>query len=512
MAINRTPLPDKAFLIQCAATLALAVIVLAAYQPALGGGFVWDDDTHLTANTITRPDGLRLSWTSRAQPNYWPLTWTAFWVQWQLWGRDASGYHLVNVVLHALNAFLLWRILRRLRVPGSWIAAVIFAVHPVNVECVAWITQMKTLLCALLWMVTLRLWIEFDDSRRRGFLAAAFAAFLAAMLSKPAVVAGPFALLLIAWWRRRRLTRTDIVATLPFLAVSLALGAVEVWFQYGRSIGDYVVRSDSLAARVAGAGWVFWFYLGKAAAPVGLLFVYPRWQVDASSLLAWLPLAGALAVFAAAWVARRAWGAPVLAALGYFALMIAPVAGLLNIFYFRYSYVADHYQYIAVVAPIALACAAGATLAARAPRLQATLVALAAAVVVLLAAASRDRSSMFEGHETLWRRTLQENPACWMGHTALGTILANKGQVSQAISHYEEAVRLNGRYTDALVSLGVLRLLTGSPQAAAELLRRATVEAPSNTRYRELLAGALGASADAATSPSAVRDAPNSLR
>ena len=340
-------------------------VVAVVYIPAMKAGFVWDDDSMLTQNVVLKPDGLHRSWFTTDQPNYWPITWTSYWIENKLWGLDPAGYHLTNILIHALCALLIWRILKRLKIPWPLPAALVFAVHPVAVESVAWISQRKTILSMLFFLIALLSYLKFEDSRSRPLHGWALASFVLALLSKGSVVGLPVVLLLCAWWRRGRIQRRDIIRSLPFFAASAVMSAVEIWFQIHQSIGADVVRADGLLARAAGAGTAVWFYILKTLWPARLIFVYPRWHIDPAHVLVWIPDLALVALAALGWRFRSSWGKPVLFALGYCLAMLLPILGFINVYFMRYSLVADHYQYVSLVAAIALAAAAVRRLAGR---------------------------------------------------------------------------------------------------------------------------------------------------
>lgn len=417
--------------------------------------FIWDDDAMVWNNPLIKePDGLWRFWATTEAPDYFPLVSSLLWVQWRLWGMNPAGYHFVQALLHAGAAVLLWRVLRRLSVPGAWWAGLVFAVHPVNVETVAWITETKNTLPMVLYLASLLAYARFDESGRRREYALSFALFVLALLGKTSVVMLPFVLLGIAWWRRGRIARADLVRSVPFFAASLVLGLVTVWFQSHRAIISTVIREDSFASRLAIAGRAVWFYLSKALVPLDLCFVYPRWSVDPASPLAWVPLAALLAVFGAAWWKRAGWGRPVLAVLGYFTLSLLPVLGFVNIYFMRYSLVADHWQYVAIAGVIAGVAGAAAHATRRLPR-QAVM-AGGGSIALVLAGLSWSHQSIFVNNERLFRDVLSRNPEAWIAHNNLGWILFEKGKPEEALGHYKAALALKPDLADAHRNLGIL--------------------------------------------------------
>ena len=460
--------------------LLLAVMTVLAYLPALRGGFIWDDHSHVENNTLLfGPGGLQRIWFSLQAPQYYPLVFTSFRLERALWGVQPAGYHWVNLLLHAANAVLVWQLLRRLKVPGAWLAAALFALHPVNVESVAWITERKNTLSMLFFLLSLISYLRFDElataqratrnPRQLGkpapatssilqspssFFVLSLLAFLLALLSKTAVAPLGLVLLGLAWWRRGRIGRRDLFCSAPFLAMALLLVPITILVEH--HAGSEVVRADSFCARLAGTGWAFWFYLYKAIWPVNLMFVYPRWQIDPANPLSYVPGLLVVGTFLLCWFFRRGWTRACLVGLGYFAVMLLPVLGLVNIYFMRYSLVSDHWQYLAIVGPLALVAAGiGGALGRLRRTLRWIKPVACGSLLLALGMLTFGQSSAYKDDETLWRDTLARNPAAWMAHNNLGTALGEKGLLDEAIPQFEESIRLKPDNAEAYNSLGI---------------------------------------------------------
>lgn len=472
----------------------LVALTAAAYLPALNAGFIWDDDAYVTGNrTLRDADGLRRIWLDLgATPQYYPFTFTTFWLEYQLWGPTPSGYHAVNILLHALGAGLLWRVLYRLSVPGAWVAAAVFAVHPVHVESVAWITERKNVLSGACYLAALLVYLRFaaigagsTEQRSAGRLyAGALLLFVLALLSKSVTCSLPAVILLLIGWKRAVVTRRDVAALLPFFVLGVVMGLLTSWMErhHVGAAGD--AWSLSWIERCLVAGRALWFYAGKLVWPGELTFIYPRWDIDARDPWAWLFPTAALLVVTAAWLLRRRIGRGPLVGLLIYGGTLLPALGFINVYPMQYSFVADHFQYLASASLIALLIAA-ATRAwpARQPELGARstrrplLRQFATAVptgllLVIFVFLSRRQAGVYENLETLWRDTLAKNPACWLAHNNLGVVLREAGRTNEATHHFEQALRLKADYGLAHFNLGTLLADEGRLESAADRIRQ----------------------------------------
>ncbi len=450
--------------------LVLAVVTFVAYEPAWHAGFIWDDDDHLTANpAMTAPHGLRMIWSSMPVSRYYPLTLTSFWVQRRLWELDPMPYHLVNIALHAINALLVFLVLRRLRVPGALLTALVWVVHPVNVESVAWVTELKNTQSGLFFFGASLCFLRFEAQGRRRWYALALLCGAAAMLSKPSTVILPLVLLLCVWWERRRWRRIDIMRISPFVALALGMSVLTVLEQRWQiSRSGPAVWQVGMAQRFAIAGRAVWFYAAKLIWPAPLVFVYPRWTLDTSSLLSWMPLMGLVAVGIVLWVCRRQpWGQAGVFGLGFFVIALLPVLGFFDIYYFHYSFVADHFQYLASVGLISLATSAGMSLTSRAGKLGRDIgVVAVCAVLLILGALTWKQAQVYRDVETLWSDTLTKNPKCWMADHNLANLFLQRGDVPDAIAHWEHALQTDPDLPEVCNNLGTTLFKAGRVQEA----------------------------------------------
>lgn len=428
----------------------LAATTLLAYAPALHGGLLWDDDQHVTGPAFQSLHGLARIWFDPgATQQYYPLVHTAFWIEHRLWGDAVLGYHLLNVLLHATAAFLAIVILRRLALPGAYLAGFLFALHPVAVEAVAWISEQKSTLSAVLYLGAALAYLHFDRTRRRAPYLLAAALFVLALLAKTVTATLPAALLVVIWWQRGRLDwRRDVLPPLPWLALGGIAGAVTASLErtsIGAQGADFAL---TMPQRFVLAGRALWFYAEKVVWPANLTFSYSRWTLDGRYLYP----AAAMAVAAAlALLARRRRGP--LAAFLYFTGTLFPALGFLNVYPFLFSFVADHFQYLAMLGILApLAC--GLTLIAH--RLAVPLrICAAAALLAVPGMLTWRQCGMYRDSETLYRATLARNPASWLAHTNLCAILQSQpAGLAEAIAECQAALRLRPRYAEAHNDLG----------------------------------------------------------
>ncbi len=480
-----------------ALSLALGALVFAvtllAYLPAIRAGFIWNDSDYVTAPALQSWHGLWRIWSEvGATEQYYPLLHSAFWVEHRLWGDTPAGYHLINILLHAGAACLFGAVLRRLFTPpgsprrreaeaGAWLGALLFALHPVCVESVAWISEQKNTLSLVFYLAAALAWLRFDATRDRVSYFVAFGCFIAALFSKTTTATLPAALLVVCWWRRGRIEWSrDVRPLVPWFILGAALGLFSAWVEKDFIGAEGSEFTLSFIQRGLLAGRIVWFYLGKLLLPFDLIFIYPRWTVDAGVAWQWIFPLGLLAALAALWFWRRRQRAP-LAVLLLFAGSLFPVLGFFNVYAFLFSFVADHWQYLPCLAVLA----AAATWLARAP------VYVSALLVGALGVLTWQQSGMYADMDTFYRATLARNPACWMAHNNLASLLHEAHRDDEAITHYEAALQFKPDSDKAHTNLGViLRERHQLPEAIAHF-EAALRLMPNDGVYHDNLAGAL---------------------
>jgi tetratricopeptide (TPR) repeat protein len=476
----------------------IVLITLLAYLPALRGGFVWDDDQHITLSQALRTlDGLATIWAKPgAVMQYYPLVHTSFWLEYHLWQLNPFGYHLVNVLLQAFNAMLLWLVLERLQIRGAWLAAAVFAIHPVHVESVAWISERKNVLSGAFYLSSLLAYLRFRppdtnqpvENRLGRWYWLALGLFVGAMLSKTVACTLPVTILLVTWWKRGSIGWRDLGLVTPFLVLGAALGSMTVWVETYRAGASGASWSFTLFDRVLIAGRALWFYATKLVWPENLTFIYPRWTIAAGDWRQWMLPLGAALVVLALWTMRTRIGRGPIAAVAFFFITLGPALGFFNVYPMRYSFVADHYQYLASIGLIAAVVTAGA----RVIQSQGLSMTMSVAVLVLLSAVTLQRGHVYQSPETLWRDTLARNPDCWMAHNNLGILLAHHGDLAGARAEYQEALRINPASYESYTNLGnLLMQQSQTTNAVAEYWKALRIE-PGYIHGRYDLAVALG--------------------
>lgn len=505
--------------------LKVLLIVLAGlfvYAPSFHGGWLWDDDQEITASAVLPdPNGLAKIWRGETGADYFPLKATVQWVFFQMVKQtnpdgsittSPTPWHLLNVGLHILNALLFWKVLSRLGLKrAAWLGGLLFAVHPIFAESVAWVSELKNTLSLPFLLLAMITWINFDERGRGWDYVATLLLYILAILCKTSVVMFPFVLLLYTWWRSFQPERSTgvsqsglldrmvadlerllpislwrgILTSIPFFLISLGMGLLTIYFQFARAIGTETIPVGGMLSRTATAGISIWFYLYKTILPVGLLPIYPRWEVDPPPLwmfLAW-PALGALLFWL--WTKRKTWGSHALLGLGFFLINLFPIIGFIKMSYMRITWAADHFLYLPALGLLGLAAAAAGCLYARSSRSnQSLLLVLGAGIFLTLALLGHRHAGVFANEYEMWTYTLKYNPNAWQAHSRLGKVMLERGDNDKAFEHISESVRLRPDLAETHNNYGAMLEKKGDVEGAARELREAARIAPDIGIYK----------------------------
>lgn len=436
----------------------LLMVTALAYSPAWTGKPIWDDDGHLTKPELRSWSGLARIWFKPgATQQYYPVVHSVFWVEHKIWGDATLGYHLVNILLHVGGALLLLKILQKLQVRVAWLAVAIFALHPVQVESVAWITELKNTLSGVFYFSAALACLRFDQTRSRRDYALGLALFIAGLMSKSVIATMPAALLVVYWWKRGRLSwRNDVVPLLPFFVIGAASGLFTAWMERHEIGAEGMEFHFTIADRILIAGRALWFYLGKLLCPVDLTFSYSRWHIDQRAGWQYLFPAGYILLLVVLWCWRKRNRGP-LAAMLYFAGTLFPALGFLNVFPFRYSFVADHFQYLACIGPIVLVATAFELAIDRTGWWSRILRPLVWSIwLAALVTLTWFQSHIYTDVETLWLATLDRNPKSWLAHSNLGAHLLAAGDLDEALDHLQKAEAIDPYSSNTHNNIGLI--------------------------------------------------------
>ena len=529
----------------------LIALVLVAYARVFNAGFIWDDESHLTQNPcIVGPLGLKEVWTT-TRAVYYPLVLTTFWALHKVVGLTPWPYHFLNVLLQAGSAVLFWQAVRQLSIRGAWLGAALWALHPVMVQSVAWVTELKNTQSCLFYLLSIFCFLKWDGARRitrlrQGYgeqarisriqdatnqgnaasnaprrqtgrrslmlFALSLFFFVLATLSKPSVVMLPVVLVLCIWWQTGRISRPNVLALVPFVLISAVASVWTIFEQKFHAGAIGAEWAQTWPERFVIAGRVIWFYLAKLVWPHPLIFIYSRWQIDSSQLTAYLPLIAALTGLLVLWLGRAKWSHAVFFAAAYYVVSLFPVLGFFNVFFFRYSFVSDHFQYLASMGPLALAGAAITTGCARvavvaslrrgaltsslssdAATLRHSDVAITAlaglcgVLLLSLVFLTWQQTAIYRDLVTLYTSTLTKNPGCWMAHYNLGIALNDRGKIDEAIAHYQQAIELRPGYAEAHYNLARLLAQKGQLDDAVTHYEKALEIDPADAEARNNL-------------------------
>jgi tetratricopeptide (TPR) repeat protein len=460
----------------------LVLVTLVAYIPAIRGGFIWDDDDYVTENPVlNHRGGFQALWLIPSSvPQYYPLVFSSFWLEYRMWGLWAGGYHLTNVVLHGLSAVVLWRLLRRLGLRGAYLAGLLFALHPVHVESVAWVTERKNVLSGLFYLSAawayLRCWpLGMERGGRPfrwGYYALSLFVFACALLSKTVTGSLPAALVLLIWWRRGRWGRgewLEVIRLVLFFVVGMGMGLMTAWLERHQVGAEGEDWSLTAVERFLVAGRAMWFYAWKLVYPGTLMFVYPRWSVSQGVWWQYLYPVGAAVVVLSLWLLGGRIGRGWLAGVLFFVGTLFPALGFLNVYPHRFSFVADHFQYLASLGLLVPAGVGLWSLVERCPaRLRTVGIIGLAVLLATLGVKTWCQGWVYKDMMTLWADSVQKNPNSFLAQNNLGNLYEKQGKHEQAAACYRQTIRLKPGFAEGYYNLaGVLELMGKVDEAIA---------------------------------------------
>ena len=443
-----------------------ASVILAAgfliYYPALNGEWLWDDDFYVTSNPLLHdPDRVWKAWfVPGSFIEYYPIEQTLQWIQWQLWGETTFGYHLTNVILHGVSGLLLWHLLSKFKLRWAWLGGLLFVLHPMNVESVAYISELKNTLSLPPFLLALCFFIDFEESQRRRDYVLALSLFLVAMLCKISFGTFPIMMLFYAWWKRGRIRGGDIRNATPFFIISVLLGATTLWTgnQFERLYPSHPadLPTGGFLAHVALVGWVISDYACHFFWPLHPLPMYPRWSMEPLTLLSFLPCAIWSGVFYLLAHARENWKHHLLLGLAFFVIMLLPFSGLMIVPYMNFTWVMDHFLYVAMAGLIGVTVGGMENIHAKIPiQLRPFYIGMISLVFLFLTGRSQDYAAVWTDRTTLWNYTIARNNQAWLAHYNLGNVLRSEERFDQAIEQYQRAIQLNPSYDWAHNNLGL---------------------------------------------------------
>ncbi|MCE5230985.1 glycosyltransferase family 39 protein [bacterium] len=491
--------PAPRFWPDLAVQAGIFLLAIAIYYPALHGAFLWDDETSIGGNPLMRQQGGFWSiWTSFGaiplEGHFWPMTYTALWLGFQLWGENAASYHMLNFVLYGAIGVQIYRLMRRLRLPGAWIGALLFTLHPVHAESVAWIISIKDLLATLFSLLTVEFFLNHMERAGWKWIVWAGLCGAAAILSKTTPATLPIALAILVWYRDGRIDGRAWKAIAVLACVIWAITAFDI--RVAQGLEAPMSSAPPFALRLAQSGWAFWFYLSKLLFPVGLSPIYPFWNIHPASIAAWLPLLAILPLTFALWIFRGRIGRGPLACWLFYGITLGPALGIMHIEFLNSTPAADRYQFMASLGPLAGIGALAAGVIQRHPRRKYVLYAPVAAVLIALASMTWHQSKFYRNMEALFSHALEIAPDSTAAKSNMGYVYLQKGKYSEAEGLLREVLGADPTNWPAATHLGLVLLYQNKVREAVGVYSNAVEHGCNNADVMSNLAWTLATTAD----------------
>jgi tetratricopeptide (TPR) repeat protein len=448
------------------------ILTLLVYSYAITGGFIWDDFGFIVNNQIFKsPGALSKIWLSKELPDYWPVSYTVFWIEGMFFGLNPTGYHVVNFAIHALTCASLWQVLSKLKFKMPLLIATLFCLHPLNVESVAWISQTKTTLAGALVLLSTVFYLKRD---KKSYYFISVFLFLLANLAKTSVVTWPLVILGYEFVAHSfQIKKVPLARLIPYFLISFCLGVLHIFWHSGKPF-----TPPDLLERVAASGPVFLFYIYKILIPINLSLVYPRWSMDIANVLTWIPLFVVLAGFVVSIKAIKKWPIANLTLL-YLLLTIFPVLGIIPFYYQTFSWAADHYAYLPLAGVLA-----GAVSLVRNSTQNKKLAGILSVIALTYFALTITRSQAFQSDEKIWKDVIAKNPDVWVAHNNLANTYRDQGHAQEAINEFKEALKIKPDYYEAQIGIATLLQNQGDINGAIEHYLKALEINPTDAPTR----------------------------
>ena len=473
--------------------LAFLVAIFVFYSPALSGEFLWDDAIFSEEKTIQSWSGLWSLWFApseiESELHYWPITYTTFWLQHKLFGSNPIGYHIVNCILYFINVVLIWRLLLKLEVPGAWAISMLFTVHPLHVESVAWLIEQKGLLSALFYLGAVHAWLRFRESSSLKTYALTLSLYVLGLLSKSIVVTLPATFLVLLWWKQKRVSVHDLMRLLPFFIVGFAIALGDYLFYVSRE--EQLDVAYSSLERILIAAQAVWFYVGKLLWPANLIVIYPHFDVSVDNLIAWLFVAATVGVLIVLWSYRHRIGKGPLAGVAFFAITLSPTLGFVDFGYMEFSFVADRYQYLAGLGVMAVLV--GGVIHAMQPYITSfrpVVVGVFIILVIGLGTLTGRQATIYQDGITFFSHIVTHNPTAHDAYISLGSALYEIGRFEEGYKANLKAIELQPNRATAHSNAAYALVQMQRYGEAEEMLER-TLELDPNSETAWLNYGGL---------------------
>lgn len=471
----------------------LILLVFIMYFPVLKADYIWDDDAYVVNNMNLRDtQGLKRIWLEpKTSPQYYPLVFSSFWIERQLFGPNPQISHLLNVCLHILNALLLWAVLRFLGIGAAFFIALVFAIHPVHLESVAWITERKNVLSAFFYLLSMLAYLHYSlpakaKAAKKSFRSIALYLtgmflFICALLSKTVTATLPMILLSILWWKKEKLRKWDWLAIFPLFILGIVFGLSTVWLEVHHvgALGEE--WNLSIVSRFLIAGRAVWFYIGKIIWPQALSFIYPRWFIDPSDVRQFIYPLSLLVFGLGLWFFRKKTGKESLVAVFFFICSLFPALGFFNVYPMQFSYVADHFQYLASIGIIALIIVSLKNTLNKLKIVKFQYILMMTLVLSLIYVGRREVGK-YNNLEMLWNDTIIKNSDCWMAYNNLGTLKIKQKKYAEARTYFNEVLKRKPGFAIAFNNLGMTWMHEGDLVRAKENFSKAIA---GNSLYAE---------------------------